>query len=236
MGDLTLLYYTANTIEETLGNNVRQHLLSIKGDLPLISVSQKPLDFGMNVEVGLIGKSYYNCYKQILIGAKLVNTPYVVCCEDDTLYSVEHFSHRPNNERVFSYNKNMWYCEETEFWTKGWTGMLGCIVGTKYLIDTLLPKFLKYPTEPEYRPNRISRVFQEPGRFDKAHVEYWESKIPLVTFNYFNAMGGKAKSTVHPPQATQNLKPWGNCWDLKKKYWGRARPRKNCPPKYVQTC
>ena len=230
--DITLLYYTANTIEEQLGESVRKHLLSIKGNLPIVSVSQKPLEFGKNICVGEIGKTYYNCYKQIFTGAYAIKTKYVACCEDDTLYSKEHFKHRPSNEKVFSYNKNMWYCEETEFWTKGWTGMLSCIVSTQYLIDTLKPKFDKYPTEPVYRPNRISSVFQEPGRYDKAKTEYWESKIPIVTFNYFNAMGGKAKSTAHPPKSTLNLKPWGDCWDLKKKYWGRARPRKDCPPKY----
>jgi len=232
MNDITLLYYTANTIEETLAENVRKHLLFIKGDLPLISVSQKPLNFGQNICVGEIGKSYYNCYKQIFTGAYTVNTKYVACCEDDTLYSKEHFSHRPSNEKVFSYNKNMWYCEETEFWTKGWTGMLGCIVGTQYLIDTLKPRFDKYSKEIKEHNSNFFRKFQEPGRWDKANTEYWDSKTPIVTFNYFNAMGGKAKSVAHTPKSILNLEPWGDCWELKKKYWGRARPRKDCPPKY----
>lgn len=227
MVDITLLYYTANTIEGTLGENVRKHLLSIKGDLPLISISQKPLDFGENYYVGEIGKSYYNCYKQILIGAQAVKTKYVACCEDDTLYPMEHFNHRPSSEKVFSYNQNMWYCEETEFWTKGWTGMLSCIVGTQYLIDTLKPRFERYPKE-----TKVFKEFVEPGRFDKAKTEYWESKIPLVTFNYFNALGGKTKSVAHPPKTTLNLEPFGDCWELKKKYWGRARSRKECIPKY----
>jgi hypothetical protein len=123
----------------------------------------------------------------------------------------------------------MWYCEETEFWTRGWTGMLSCIVGTQYLIDTLKSRFNKYPKEV-----KVFKEFVEPGRFDKANIEYWKSKIPIVTFNYFNALGGKTKSVAHPPNATLNLKPWGDCWELKKKYWGRARPKKDCPPKYIQ--
>jgi len=232
MTDLTLLYYTANTIEETLGNNVRQHLLSIKGDLPIVSVSQKPLDFGENYYIGDIGRSYYNCYKQILTGAYAVKTLYVACCEDDTLYHMEQFNHRPSSEKVFSYNKNMWYCEETEFWTRGWTGMLSCIVGTEYLIETLKKRFERYPEEIHYHSGRYFRTFQEPGRFDKAHTEYWSSKEPLVTFNYFGAMGGKAKCVAQKPKTTLDLKPWGDCWDLKKKYWGKAKPRKDCPPKY----
>lgn len=235
MTDITLLYYTASTIEETLGENVRKHLLSVKGNLPLVSISQKPLNFGKNYFIGEIGRSYYNCYKQILTGAYAVKTKYIACCEDDTLYSMEHFSHRPSNEQVFSYNKNMWYCEETEFWTKGWTGMLSCIVGTQYLIDTLKSRFDKYSEEIHHHSSRFFRTFQEPGRWDKTKTEYWESKIPIVTFNYFNAMGGKAKSVAHMPKSKQILEPWGDCWDLKKQYWGRARPRKDCPPKYVHT-
>jgi len=233
MTDLTLLYYSANTIEDTLGENVRKHLLSVAGDkYPIVSVSQKPLDFGKNYFVGEIGRSYYNCYKQILTGAYAVDTLYVACCEDDTLYNIEHFAHRPSSDTVFSYNKNMWYCEETEFWTKGWTGMLSCIVGTQYLIDTLEPRYKRYPEEIKTRDYHYFKEFVEPGRFDKAKAEYWESTVPIVTFNYFNAMGGKTKSVAHPPKATLDLEPWGNCWDLKKKYWGRARPRKDCPPKY----
>lgn len=230
MNDLTLLYYTANTIEDYLGENVRKHLLKVNnGKYPIVSISQKPLKFGdENICVGEIGKSYYNCYKQILVGAKKVKTEYIAMCEDDTLYSTEHFAHRPSDKKVFSYNKNMWYVEETEYWNKGWVGMCTCIVATQYLIEILAPRFEKYPQE-----NGVSkRFFQEPGRLDGAKAEYWHSKIPILTFNYFRALGGKAKSVAHPPISKQILEPYGDCWELKKRFWGRARPRSECKPKY----
>jgi hypothetical protein len=226
MTDLTLLYYTANKIEDYLGENVRKHLLEINANkYPLISVSQKPLDFGQNICVGEIGMSYYNCYKQILEGAKIVKTKYVALCEDDTLYSQEHFSHRPSNDEVFSFNKNMWYAEEIGFWNKGRTGMCTCIVSTKYLIDTLTPRFIKYPESANLSPKTMLKYFQEPGRFDGANIEYFKTKIPILTFNYFHALGGKAGSFHSRPTVEQSLVPWGDAWELKKKFWGRARPR-----------
>lgn len=230
LNDLTLLYYTANTIEEFLGENIRQHLLKVnEGKYPIVSISQKPLNFGENICVGEIGKSYYNCYKQIFIGAKEVKTEYIAMCEDDTLYSQEHFSHRPSNKKVFSYNKNMWYTEETEYWSKGWVGMCTCVVTTRYLIDMLKPRFEKFPKEDK---SISKRVFQEPGRFDGANIEYWYSKIPILTFNYFGGLGGKAKSVAHPPASRQILDPYGDCWELKKKFWGRAKPKEQCKPRY----
>jgi len=230
---LTLLYYTASTIEEQLGDNVRKHLLEVnKGQYPIISVSQKPLNFGQNIHVGEIGKSYYNCYKQILTGATQVKTKYVAMCEDDTLYSEEHFAHRPSSDAVFSYNTNMWYTEETEYWNKGWHGMCTCIVATDYLVKTLQKRYDKFPDIKKVVGKQTLRYFSEPGKKDGVAREFWNSKTPILTFNYFHALGGKAKSVAHPPKSTQILEPWGDCWELKKKFWGRARPRNECKPKY----
>lgn len=234
MNDLTLLYYTASTIEEYLGENVRKHLLEVNnGKYPIVSVSQKPLDFGENICVGEIGKSYYNCCKQILTGAKEVKTKYVAMCEDDTLYSQKHFSYRSTDEKVFAFNQNMWYAEEQEYWNKGWVGMCTCITTSKYLIDTLIPRFARYPNENTLPKTRISRVFQEPGRFDNAKTEYFSTKIPILTFNYQDALGGKADNRENEVISRQDLEPYGNCWKLKKKFWGRARPRKELKPRYA---
>lgn len=226
MNDLTLLYYTASRIEDYLGNNVRNHLLEVNDNkYPIVSVSQKPLDFGENICVGDIGLSYYNCYAQIFIGAQHVKTKYVAMCEDDTLYNKEHFEHRPSNDKVFSFNKNMWYAEEIGFWNKGWVGMCVCIVSTEYLLDTLRPRFKRFPTSESLSKKEMLKHFQEPGRVDGANTEYWTGKIPILTFNYFRALGGKAGSFTYPPTVAQNLEPYGDAWELKKKFWGRARPR-----------
>jgi len=223
--DLTLLYYTANILPEHCANNVRRYLLKItQNKYPIISVSQDPLQFGFNICVGKIGRTYYNCYEQILLGARFVQTKYVACCEDDTLYSMEHFSHRPPKD-TFSYNGNMWYSEYDKFWRKyeGQNGMCGCIVETKKLIEYLEPRFIKFPSPPDSEKGQ--RHFQEPGRNDKwfgipnAQTELFTTKTPLLTFNYFAGLGGKAITRDHVPIVKKSMEPWGDCDNLHNRFW-----------------
>ena len=205
MDDLTLLYYTDNTISDVFAKNIRKYLLDQTGGrVPIISVSQKPIDFGQNICVGQIGKSYYNCYKQIYIGALAARTKYIACCEDDTIYNLEHFSRRPSKPGVFSYNTNLWFLNpELFFWKKDGeeeknrTGMLCCIAETESLVKTLAGRFDKFPIEPIPNDKRSLRFWQEPGRFEKkfnipkVEVEYFETKDPVVVLNYRGSLGGK---------------------------------------------
>ena len=225
MNDLTLLYYTANVLPEQTANNVRKHLLKVtRGKIPLISVSQEPIDFGYNICVGKIGRTYYNCYKQILTGAGKVKTKYIACVEDDTLYSMEHFSHRPS-PNAFAYNGNMWYAEYEKFWRKyeGQSGMCGCIAETKKMLEYLTPRFIKYPIQPDNPKKQI--WFQEPGRDDKrfglpnAQTELFFTHTPLLTFNYFAGLGGKAITRAHVPIIKKNLEPWGDSDALHNRFW-----------------
>jgi len=226
--DLTLLYYTANTISETVAETVRNHLLEVtKGKYPIVSVSQKPIDFGKNICVGVIGKSHYNCYKQIYTGALAVKTKYLACCEDDSLYNTEYFSHRPSSNDSFAYNLNWWYAEETCFWHKTTphdTGMFQCICSTKELIRVLRARFDKYPTSPPINNRKEQKTWQEPGRNDtkfgipNAKIEYFESQEPTLVFNYYGSMGG-LRGSRRPQISTKFLPNWGSASDLWQKYW-----------------
>ena len=60
--DLTIIYITANVVKEKFGEKVREKLLESAGDFPIISVSQKPMDFGENICVGEIGVNFRNIY------------------------------------------------------------------------------------------------------------------------------------------------------------------------------
>ena len=75
--DLTVIYYTANYLNNRFADRVREQLIRAIGQTPLISVSHKPMDFGENICVGDIGRSVYNIYKQVLIGARAAKTKYV---------------------------------------------------------------------------------------------------------------------------------------------------------------
>lgn len=228
MNDLTLLYYTSNTMHETAAQNVRKHLERNFGQYPLVSVSQKPLNFGENICVGPIGQSYYNCYKQILIGAKAIKTKYVAMAEDDTLYNDDHFMHRPD-PATFLFNTNMWYTESRKFWIKykGETGMCCALVERDYLVSTLEPRFVMFPDQ-TVLTDRQQRWFQEPGRDDmkfgipNANVSYFYTQTPILTFNYFAGLGGKKITKAHIPIELDSIEPWGEAKELHDRFWNRS--------------
>lgn len=114
MNDLTIIYYTANYLDETnpyFLDNTKKQLIKAADGLPIVIVSQKPTMFGpnsTNIVLGDIGRSHLNIYRQILMGCKAATTKYVAMAEDDILYSYEHF-HSPEylpKGDVFVYDMN----------------------------------------------------------------------------------------------------------------------------------
>lgn len=230
MSDLTILYYTANTIPESTGKKVRDYLLKVTDNqYPIISVSQKPINFGQNICVGEIGRSKYNCYKQILIGIKEVKTKYVACAEDDTLYSADHFLLQPKDE-FFYYETNMWFAQKHYFWrmenTNRRSGMWGCVCLTKALLENLTARYSLFPIDPLGGGSHV--VWGEPGVKDsqfgmKNRIKFFASENPTVVFLYRNSMGGKhimGRYKIHKPEnMAYNLKYFGGVRKLWKSYW-----------------
>lgn len=110
--DLTLLMATANHLPEETAARIRAYLLEVTGGrYPIVSVSQRPIDFGCNICVGEIGQGKYNAYYQLHVGAQAIETAYVATVDDDTLYNLDHFEHRPA-PGTFWYEINYWFCQE----------------------------------------------------------------------------------------------------------------------------
>lgn len=224
MDDLTLLYYTANKISEDFASNVRNHLLSLFPEgVALISISQKPIDFGENICVEGLEYSVYNIYKQVLIGAKAAKTKYVACCEDDSLYNREHFEHRPP-ENIFAYNKNRYLVNSTAYFWRNTPCMSTCIASTKLMVETLETRFEKFPN---ILPKKELGDFCEPGRReDKLGLPFVEMSIfrtsnPVLVFNHVPSVGGIRVVKEHT--AKPELAYWGTAADLWVKMQARQR-------------
>jgi hypothetical protein len=55
--DRTILYLTDNAgMEEAMLEKFRKLILRASGDIPIVSVSQKPVDFGHNICVECVGE------------------------------------------------------------------------------------------------------------------------------------------------------------------------------------
>ena len=205
--------------------NVRKHLMEVSGkDLPIVSVSQKPIDFGYNICVGEIGQSIYNIYIQILVGAKKITTDYIACCEDDSLYNEEHFDYRPKN--TFAYNINRLNIHKDIYFYRRRAGMCMCITPTELLIKTLEKRFEKYPPLPNNDHLKLKNLvgFGEPGRCEAKlglpiiPMEIFTTNAPTMTFSHRESVGGVRKIMAKDCISTDNLY-WGKASDLWEKFY-----------------
>jgi hypothetical protein len=104
----TILYLTDNTLDPAIADVCQKILVREAKGMPIVSVSQKPIDFGPNVCVGEIGRSWLSLYKQIIAGLEAVKTEFIGIAEHDCLYTSEHLSWTPTDSGVFYYNTNCW--------------------------------------------------------------------------------------------------------------------------------
>ena len=190
MNDITAIYYTANRIPPTFANHVRNVIRSI--GIPIISVSQKPIDFGINIVVDDFEPSHLNIYRQALMGAKEATTKYIALCEDDVIYNADHFTHRPA-EDTFGYNLNCWNIftwGAPVFHRKdgGRRNLYSLICERSLFIEAMEERFRKYPNEVD------PGIFAEPSKYEKnlgVTVREWEpfySDTPLVAFSHQTAL------------------------------------------------
>ncbi|KKS11058.1 MAG: hypothetical protein UU66_C0030G0008 [Parcubacteria group bacterium GW2011_GWB1_41_5] len=219
MNDLTIIYYSANTISPQFYEHTKNALLKAAGDISIISVSHKPMDLGKNICVGDIGASNINIYKQLLIGAKEATTEYIATAEDDTLYSASHFTHRPTTTGVFAYNMNKWslftWSEPPIFSNRGRRTLNAMIAPRKLLIEALEERFAKYPKDEMIQ----LRFWGELGRYEKylgvtvRETEQFQSEIPIIMFNH-------PESLNYKQQGERKRLGIDRAFELP--YWGKA--------------
>lgn len=118
--DTTILYLTNNVLDPVIFDKVQQQLIKAADGIPIVSVSQKPMDLGTNICVGDIGSSWMNIYFQQLEGLKIIKTKYIAIAEHDVMYVPEHFRFVPPKEDVFYYNRRHhlveWGSNRPEIW------------------------------------------------------------------------------------------------------------------------
>lgn len=208
----TVVYYTSNTENEQFEKKIRDEIWKNKGDLPLISVSRKPIDFGTNVCVGDIPHCDLSAFKQLLTGLKEVKTQFAHAAESDALYPPEYFSFiPPTNDNVYRY-KNVWVFwrwigtfHKNLFWKKQYTEGAQCC-GTKFWIESL-EKLLKL-----LETNKIrAEAFHTFDLFN------WTAQNPVITIKTGNSLRNRT-STYNI--STDVLPYWGTATDLRNRLWG----------------
>lgn len=202
--DLTILYYTANVISSKIEAPVIRSLK--KNGYPIISISQKPMDFGTNI-VFEGNRSIQNIYRQVLIGAKKATTEYVALCEDDCLYTKEHFkSFRP---KAFGYNLNRWmlHLEDDIYSYRKRPVLSQCIAHRKTLIKNLEERFQLEKIPKKYCGEM--GCFEKQLGMTKYEYETFETKNPNLVVCHDQGIMGK-KYWGKDAEPTNELPVWGN--------------------------
>ena len=138
MLDLTVIYYTSNREKPEFEERIKARLLEVIGSLPLISVSQKPMDFGENICVGDVGTSDDNIFRQIQIGCEQAKTALVGTAEADCLYPPGFYDFRPNDPNgCWRYN-NLWILNKgAKYYRKKEHSLCAQISGREHLLRAI---------------------------------------------------------------------------------------------------
>jgi hypothetical protein len=224
----TAIYYTANVLDDknpAFLAHTRAYLLKAIGDMPIISVSHKPINFGTNICIGDIGRSHLNLYRQILIGAKEAKTKYIALCEDDVLYSKEHFEYIPKPNH-FAYNMCKWgiytWIKPAVFAFKNRKVINSLICERDLMVASLEERFAKFPDESKVPLSHwadLGRQERELGVTVRATEEYY-SKVPNIVFSHEQAFGylGLGNRKKLEPLRAYEIPVWGKAESIMSLY------------------
>lgn len=215
--DLTAVYYTAYTIPESFAGNVRKQLAeALNEQYQVITIGRLPD----------VQPSHVNIYRQALQGAKLAETKYIALCEDDILYSPEHFKYRPKDKK-FAYNMNSWNIftwGEPVFSQKfnGRVNLSQLICEREAFIEAMEERFAKYPDESEVDLS----VWAEPGKYErqlgvsKQAYEHFTTNPANIIFSHQTALSYQnlgERKRLGEIRATE-VPYWGSATKIKELY------------------
>jgi len=192
----SILYYTDNRLREPFFSAVQARLL--KANLPIISVSLKPMDFGRNIHYK--GKrGYLTMFKQILTGLKASKTDYIFFCEHDVLYHPSHFDFEPKKDNVYYYNNNVWKYKPSTGQVVGydcrWLSQL--CASKKILLDHYKRKIHLIEAEGK----KLWNYRFEPGTkkgIDNYKTKWFYSKFPNIDIKHGKNLMGTSR--FHPSE------------------------------------
>lgn len=207
-----IIYYSSNIESPEFEQKIIDNINEVKGDLNVISVTQKNLNFGKNICVGERGYSYLNAFRQILLGAEESTSDFLWMCESDVLYPREgYFDFEPTDiNKIYSYNENwiMWKNPNYNNFRKKLQQHGGMIYGRKWLIE-FLNKCLK--GLPEWSTNRKQGI----PFYDKNQEFVFFGKDPIV--NIITGNNGRKNTSLMNVPSQRILDYWGDCKLLKRK-------------------
>jgi len=226
-----IIYYTDNRLEEPIFSIVQNQIL--KSNLPIVSVSLKPIKFGKNFILDL-SPNILTMTKQITKALEESKSDYVFFCEHDVLYPVSHFDFTPPSDNIYYYNANVlrWdYPKDRLITYDRLLCLSGLCVSRKFALDHYQKRLNKiqemgYTGTESRDPGWARKWGYEPGTkkirrggFSDDDFSTWHSKTPIIDIRHkktFSPPKVTLESFIHRPHRWRQLK-FGDItgWKLK---------------------
>lgn len=230
-----IIYYTAHKVDRLKEDWMLKHLVidSVKAsNLPVVSVSQRPMDFGTNIVLH-VKPCAVSMFKQILVGLLASEADHVFFCEDDVIYHPSHFDFEPTRDDTFYYNVNVWRCHPRRNIAVTYDEMRslsGMCVNRELAVEHFIKRLAYihekgYHKDPSKNPKWAREMGYEPGKrgYWDERKEEWKSEFPNLDIRH------RLTSTIpklHKSQFNVPPKNWVETtvdnvpgWDIKK-LWG----------------
>jgi len=220
----SILYYTDNKLRDDISRACIKQIN--RCGLPVVSVSQKPMDFGKNIVMD-IGSSQLSMFKQILVGLIAIETDIVFFCEHDCLYHPSHFDFTPPKRNIYYFNSNAWSVRADTGETLHYNGMKktsGLVAYRDILIEhytdkvTLIEKEGWSQRKHGFEPGRK----KSKGRPNDYDWEYFESEHPYIDIKHDNNLT-KRRWYTKQYRNKEIIRTWEKSDGVP--YWGKTKGR-----------
>lgn len=226
-----IIYYTDNRLAEPIFSIVQSQIK--RSDLPIVSVSLRPISFGKNFVLDL-EPSYLTMIKQITKALEESDSDNVFFCEHDVLYPLSHFDFTPPKDNIYYYNANVWrwkYPDNLAITYDRLISLSGLCVNRKFALRHYKERLkaiekLNLQNDQRREPEWARKWGYEPGTkkkkrggFSDDDFETWLSKDPIIDIRHgrtFSQSKVTLESFIHKPTNWQQTKLENiSGWDLK---------------------
>ena len=208
--DLITIIYCSSCMENPgFEQRIQENLLKVCGDLPIVSVTQKPMNLGKNICVGDdIGVTGFNFFRQSLLACLEAKTKFVISAEADCMYPPSYFEWIPPKENICYRNSNLYVMPDYRdyFFHKPEGATHAQIVGREFYIKILKKLFEGAPMWSKEEKNFPKERWRKEDVFDKNQIEYYETKEPVFQTKTHKSMRYYTRSERIP---IYSLPYWG---------------------------
>ena len=219
-----LIYYSDNRHDPLIVSAVQKQIKKGYGDMDIVSVSLKPIDFGRNF-VFNGERSKLTQAKEILMALENSTSDIIFFCETDVLYHPSHFQFTPTKKDVYYYNDNKWRVDfetgQALFYHCAQVSGLCCY--RELALEHYRTRVARIEKEGKY-DNRIGYepgLHKFPRGIDSYGYEIWDTEFPNIDIRHRNCYTANRWTQ-------EEFRDKNTClgWTMSDTvpYWGKVKP------------